>query len=100
MTTVDVVLFKPRKSRLVRISAYPKHAILQWRIVNHEEAKKFLGEAYIGVYSKRAIRDKRAAHLGFRSSLGEAQAAPGDYIIRTESGRFVPVDREIYERLI
>jgi hypothetical protein len=67
---------------------------IQWRVVNHEEVKQFLGEDYVAVLSKYA---KKPAHLSIRTLEGQLYAAPGDWIIRGIHGEHYPCKPDIFE---
>jgi hypothetical protein len=79
---------------------YGKAEILQWRIVNHEEMKEFLGNCYIAVLSKHTTRPVSLTfYERVDDLLHQSYARPGDYIVRTESHRFVAIDEEIWEAI-
>lgn len=80
--------------------------VIQWRMVNHEEVKAFLGRAYIGKLNKASqiVLGAHHAHdITFHSKAdgtGPQMYAPlNSYIVLTESGRLTPVDAEVYEHL-
>jgi hypothetical protein len=88
------------------MAAYGKASVLHWRMVNHAEAKAFLGPAYIAKLSKasRIISPAHHAHeMSFTANsdgTGPQMYAPlGSYIVRTDSGRLVAIDAEVFEYL-
>lgn len=77
--------------------------VIQWRMVNHEEVKAFLGAAYIGKLNKASqivLGPHHAHDITFHSNAdgtGPQMYAPlNSYIVLTESGRLTSVDAEVY----
>jgi hypothetical protein len=83
----------------VAVSRWRKRPVevdaLQWRVVNHEQMKAWLGDAYLAVLSKH-VRGK-AAHLSVRTLEGQLAAAPGDWIVKGIQGEFYPMKPDIFE---
>lgn len=67
---------------------------LQWRTVNHEEVRGFLGEDYIALLNAAS---GKPGHIRIRTLEGPIDAAPGDWIIRGVQGEHYPCKPDIFE---
>lgn len=67
---------------------------IQWRIVNHEQIKSFLGDAYQANLNQHSGKDN---YIRIGTLEGVMDAAPGDWIIRGVQGEFYPCKPDIFE---
>ena len=67
---------------------------LQWRGMNHEEVKSFLGDDYIGLSGRNNPRGK--SQIIIRTLEGQIYADIEDWIIRGIQGEHYPCKPDIF----
>ena len=81
------------------MSTYRKKPVeveaLQWRGMNHEEVRAFLGDDYVALSSKANPRGK--SKIMIRTLEGAIYADVGDWIIRGVQGEHYPCKPDIFE---